>query len=378
MSYELVYTSAPQGLRKGASGFCTVAATDGMPRLLYDKMESLSGYNHIRNVTGDPPVNHSHVTLRIQRTVYHVLSRVADAGVDHTHRSNKIAHHLALTSAEIERFPDGPASLFADHAFWYSEWDQEPQTFGGGRLPNAYGWSGADFSAWTAVFNDPGWAGLMAQSAVEGGKPVTVIVPQGEDVMELLNEALQLVAPRKRWSVGFSTYFFRLAPGTECQWRFVLDGTSEARKLRTRAPGLLIDPIGSTKEPPAGNPFVEAAREGQPESVIAAPAKTTTGRFNTQRDTDYSSRGSTDRGGRKRVSAGRRPDRRVSRRGQSSRRSRQEDIEHLEEYDDSSQVPETRSQTMVAKKTEVRLVIALAVIVLVILIYVGVEQFLLG
>ena len=33
---------------------------------------------------------------------------------------------------------------------------------------------------------------------------------------------------------------------------------------------------------------------------------------------------------------------------------------------------------MVAKKTEVRLVIALAVIVLVILIYVGVEQFLLG
>ncbi|MGB4737685.1 MAG: hypothetical protein WBH50_05815, partial [Fuerstiella sp.] len=71
MSFELVYTSARRGLRPGASGFCTVAATDGIPRALQDKLESLSGYSYTESLAGSvPPVNHSHMTVRIQRTVY--------------------------------------------------------------------------------------------------------------------------------------------------------------------------------------------------------------------------------------------------------------------------------------------------------------------
>ncbi len=70
MSFELVYTSARRGLREGASGFCTVAATDGMPRALHEKLESLSGYSRTEAATGaEPPVNHSHMTIRIQRNI---------------------------------------------------------------------------------------------------------------------------------------------------------------------------------------------------------------------------------------------------------------------------------------------------------------------
>ena len=334
-------------------------------------METLSGYNHLRNPSGEPPVNFSHVTVRIQRTVYHILSRVGDAGIDHTRRSNKIAHHLALTEAEAERFRDGPASLFADHAFWYSEWDQDPETFPGGRVPNAYGWTGSDFSTWTAVFNDPGWAGLLAQATAEGNKPATVIVPQGEDVMELLNEALQLVAPNKRWRVGFSTYFSRLAPGTECQWRFVLDGTGDARKLRSRAPGILIDPMGTSKEPPDDNPFVAAAREGRPQSVHAQSSGSS--RRTSGAGTSRRSSGSADGGHRRPTSTvRRRPQRNIPRPTGARQRARENDLEYLEEYDDSPS--KARSKPRPGKSLEVRIVIGLAAAVLAILIYVGIQQ----
>ena len=42
--YELVYTSTPQGLLTGRSGFTTVALTDGFPPNLIASIENLSGY----------------------------------------------------------------------------------------------------------------------------------------------------------------------------------------------------------------------------------------------------------------------------------------------------------------------------------------------
>ena len=165
MSFELVYTSAPRGLRDGASGFCTVAATEGIPRLLHEKMESLSGYSRSEVMAGiEPPVNHSHLSVRIQRTVYHIVSRIGDAGIDYSGRTNKIAHHLALTSDEILRFPAGPASLLSDYAFWHTEWTSDPETLPSGNVPNAYAEGVSDFDTWEAIFGDAGWAGVLGQA----------------------------------------------------------------------------------------------------------------------------------------------------------------------------------------------------------------------
>ena len=44
MSHELFYTSAPRGLRRGSNGYCTVAATRGLPPLLGQQLERLSDY----------------------------------------------------------------------------------------------------------------------------------------------------------------------------------------------------------------------------------------------------------------------------------------------------------------------------------------------
>ena len=330
MSFELVYTSARRGLKEGASGFCTVAATDGIPRPLHEKLESLSGYSHTEAATGaEPPVNHSHLTIRIQRNFYHVVSRIGDAGIDYTGRTNKIAHHLALSEAEAAGFPQGPAALFADYGFWHTDWDGEPEAIPPGRIPSSYVEPVEGFGTWAEVFGDAGWAGVLGHAVANGLKPVSIIVPNPDDTMKMLHEALLLVSPRDRWKVCFSTYFSRLAPGTQCHWRFVLDGTTEARKLRARSLGLLVDPRGSTGEPPDGNPFVEAARDDEPNRVHSVARSTS-------RRGDAAS-GRADRGGnmsRTPRSGHRRPTQSRHPSSPGARRPSIRDLEYVEEYDD--------------------------------------------
>ncbi len=100
MSQELLYTSAPRGLKPGSSGFCTVASTQGMAAPLASALESLSAYRHVFR-PGDPqvhrnPIAYSHVRLNAGGRTYCVLSRVADYGQDYSGRTNKLAHHVAL------------------------------------------------------------------------------------------------------------------------------------------------------------------------------------------------------------------------------------------------------------------------------------------
>lgn len=266
MSFELVYTSARRGLRVGASGFCTVAATEGIPRTLQDKLESLSGYRHEESFAGrEPPINYSHTTVRIQRTIYHILSRVGTASKDHTRRSNKIAHHLALTSSELGQFTE-PVSVFADDGFWIDEWNSEPEWLDPHRRPDYLPDGPGGFETWEHVFGDAGWAGLLGEAISDGFKSVNIIVPRNRDALPLLQEAMQLVKPEHRWKVCFSTHFSRQVSGTQCHWRVALDGSEEARKLRARSQSVLLD-AAATRRLPTDNAFVEAARSGRPESV---------------------------------------------------------------------------------------------------------------
>ena len=113
MAFELLYTSAPQGLQPGVSGFCTVAMTRGLPSALAEKLESLSAYRAIF-APSDPqahlnPITHSHVRLQVAGRSYHVLSRIGPAGLDYSDRPNKFAHHLVLEPRELPA--GGPAWL---------------------------------------------------------------------------------------------------------------------------------------------------------------------------------------------------------------------------------------------------------------------------
>jgi len=261
LSFEVVYTSSPRGLRDGDRGFCTVAATPGIPRKLQETLESLSGYRHaFAASSSDNPVNYAYAILQIQREPHYVLSRIADAGNDYSGRGNKMAHHLALSAEELRRIEVAPHALLADPRFWFKQWNREPQALPAGRMPQPHKCGAAACGTWQAVFGDAGWAGMLAGAVQQDPQPVFVILPSGRGSLALVAEALSLVSRRDHWKICFSTYYTRAVAGTKCHWRFLLDGTAEADAARAKPAGILVDPAGGRQRPPDDDPYVQAAR----------------------------------------------------------------------------------------------------------------------
>ena len=100
MSQELLYTSAPHGLKPGSRGFCTVLSTQGMTAPLASALEGLSGYRPVFP-PGDEqhdlnPITWSHVTMAVAGRTSHILSRVAEYGLDYSQRTNKLAELFSL------------------------------------------------------------------------------------------------------------------------------------------------------------------------------------------------------------------------------------------------------------------------------------------
>ncbi len=238
MAYELVYTSAEQGLKKGSSGFCTVACTRGMPRNLINKLESLSGYDAVfpphHEKSDLNPTSYSHYRFTVGNRDWSFLSRVAFAGVDHTNRSNKLATHLVLNKQE--RPTSGPAWLLHDRGVVRGSWDgstgfieKERNVPQGHIEPQVC-------ERWGKHMQDPGWGGVLADAFMENPKkPSFVIFEPGMDVLPLVAETVRLLPPQWRWNVTFNTYFTSLPMGTDCAWRFCLpdaDVLKQARRMK--------------------------------------------------------------------------------------------------------------------------------------------------
>src|SRR5690606_6997867 len=78
VSYQLLYTSAKRGLEPGKSGFCCVARDRDIPPDLALELERLSRFEAPRQGLSPRVLRHRIVELR--SGIYHVLSRLQDAG----------------------------------------------------------------------------------------------------------------------------------------------------------------------------------------------------------------------------------------------------------------------------------------------------------
>ena len=277
MSQEIIYTSAQKGLRSGSFGFCTVCSTAGMEPNMADFLEGISAYPHPYKPpdpkTNDNPVNYSHIIWTIGGQRFHVLSRVCDAGLDYTGRTNLLAHHVALTRREAEAAAGGPAWVLSDDNFTVSQWDGQLKTLPG-RRPRMDDSNLEVCRHWQQAAGDAGYAGVLAESCLEkAGRPVTVIYKPGTDVLALVREALSLLPVEKRWSVTFSTFYTKIYSSFECQWRFIFSGSPDAAAARKNPHSLVIDLAGATPPKPAsGGKLVTAARNGFiADSPAAAP-----------------------------------------------------------------------------------------------------------
>ena len=271
MTHELLYTSAQQGLKPGSYGFCTVIATEGLTKVLQDRLESLSGYEHAYALTDRNshanPVNYSHLIVTVANLKLHVLSRVADAGADYSGRSNKLAHHVVLRQDELTAA--GPASAIATPGICRTTFDGVARTLPQGvQIPSAPR-PPAICTAWANICGDAGWAGFLAEQTLKNPtRPVTLIFAPDSDVLPLVVEAMSLLPADRQWRTTFSTFFTKLPAGVDCQWRFVLDGTAAADQARRN---LQAPPIDLTRrsQVPVEGPLVEAARTGR--QPILAP-----------------------------------------------------------------------------------------------------------
>lgn len=277
MIFELVYTSAPEGLFPGNTGFSVVECSRNMDAALRRQLESLSAYTplyaHYDSRARRNPVNYAHRIIESGGQSWHVLSRICFNGLDYTQRSNQLASHIALTPDELPGLPGGPAALFfQENLFRDESWrirtgylehppvlrNISPQT---GRC-----------TTWEQMTGDAGWAGVVAESFLADSRKKVWIVfdPERSDCnLRLLNEALMLLPAYMRWNVTFSTYFTELPANTICHWRFCPPGSAVLQQAgRNPAANLVID-LTACPGRAQGGTLVEAARTGKPPEVAA-------------------------------------------------------------------------------------------------------------
>ncbi|MEA4862280.1 MAG: hypothetical protein AB7F40_11870 [Victivallaceae bacterium] len=268
MAYELIYTSAKRGIRIGESGFCTVAHTNGLAANLIPYLEGLSAYKpyfpHYDANAWANPVSFSHCVCEFSGRTLHILSRIGFCGLDHTKRSNKLAHHLVLSVDEAARVSGGPTAVLKQPGLMLSRWDADPML-----IPTQKDILRSDIPPrvareWGKYAGDPGWAGVLAQRFIDApGKPVFIIFdPQRHtNMLDLMEEALLLLPVGLRWQVSFNTYFTTLPAGTRCNWRCCPPNSDALREAR-RTPGtMILDLTKPMVKAPGGN-LVEAARSG--------------------------------------------------------------------------------------------------------------------
>lgn len=264
MHAELLYTSAPQGLKQGSRGFCTVLSTQGMPANLAQRLEALSMYRHVFS-PGDPnavnnPVCHAHLRFSLAGKQVNLISRIADYGLDYSQRTNKLAHHIVVSHPLP---PCGPATLLSQPGVMRQAWDGKCETVPTSpQLPSLTAPTSA-CQAWAKVTGDAGWGGVVANAWLKPGSKTVWLVfseSQSRSLLEMIGESIALLPSSTRWQATFSTYFTNLPPDVDCKVRCVLAGSEEARLAKAR--GLVIDLTSNLGQAPDG-PEVAAARSGK-------------------------------------------------------------------------------------------------------------------
>lgn len=197
MPLALVFTSAPQGLAPGRSGFCTVARHAEMPERLAALLEGL----------GTPHAVPGSATYTLRRLEaggkgWYVLSRFTAGGLDYTRRDNRLAHHLAFDEAEVAALPP-PADVAARWPGWISEWQGGPRWLEPAKMQLAPGRALVPCAAWRRA------TGTGAKAAWLAGEFAAIdaclLNAQGTPaLLELMAESGALLG-RAAWDAAFTT-----------------------------------------------------------------------------------------------------------------------------------------------------------------------------
>ena len=227
MPQQLIYTSSPRGLTSGRSGHCTVARSAIMRDALMLHLEKLSYYTH-HSLSGgiEQPIYCCRI-VDIRGSRYHVLSRMQDAGLDFTGRTNFIAHHLIFTPEELRDFPTPPIILLKWPG-WVNKWQGEPALLENedwSEISNHAGFTLIPAKNWQLITGDAinGYALLESQPGVL----FLVDSISNEQVLTLFAESMELLEVRDTrrnfrttsWQYTFTTSIQEQDNLADFRWR---------------------------------------------------------------------------------------------------------------------------------------------------------------
>ncbi len=275
MPQQLIYTSAPRGVIAGRSGHCTVARSAAMRDALMLQLEKLSYYQHLSLSGGQERPIYCCRALDLRGSRYHVLTRIQDAGLDFTGRTNFVAHHLIFTPEEIRLFASPPVILRA-WSGWVNSWAKDPELFENenwsslASLPTA----SAPAITWQQLTGDaPNGYGLLE---VRSGVAFRVDNITDDRVLTLFGESLELLElrdPRRdfrasRWQFTFTTSMQEQDNPADFRWRCLHSDNPAANRFAGPDTRALTD----VRVAKATNEEALFARAGrQPPRFVAPP-----------------------------------------------------------------------------------------------------------
>jgi len=276
MPQQLIYTSAPRGVVAGRSGHCTVARSSTMRDALALQLEKLSYYQHLSLAGGKERPIYCCRVIDIRSSRFHVLSRIQDAGLDFTGRTNFLAHHLVFTPEEVRQMPLPPLIL-SRWSGWVKMWSQEPQLFEHedwsslGKISAA---SGVPAANWKKLTGDAINAYGLLELRV--GSTVRVDNHAEEQILALFGESLELLElrdPRRdfratAWQYTFTTSLQEQDNPADFRWRCLHSDNPASN----RSAGPDCRPISEVRAARVTNEEAVFARSGrQPPRFVVQP-----------------------------------------------------------------------------------------------------------
>ena len=272
MPQQLIYTSSERGLVVGRSGYCTVACSEGMREALQSRLEQLSQYEHA-TIAGRHPAICAYRVIAIRGARFHVLSRMVDAGLDFTSRTNFTAHHLVFDPAEVASMASPPL-VFLHWDGWRDKWAGEPQWLRNEHWGNLYSLPAPSLAPclnWQALTGDAANAAALLDA-----RPETFLADGLDHTrsLALLAETLAVQVARpgggQAWQTPFTTFLQEGDDAADFRWRLVYSATPAHARLLVA--GLAPRPLRELRAGQVDELTVAYARSGpQPLQITAQP-----------------------------------------------------------------------------------------------------------
>ncbi len=260
-----------------------MARSESLRDALTLRLEQLSYYEHRSLAGGREQAVCTHRIVDIRGTRFHVLSRIQDAGLDFTNRTNFIAHHLVLPPGELSKLP--ASSVILQHwDGWKRAWQEEPRLLTGEDWSSLYSLTGQSHmpaQTWARVTGDA----VHALGLVDNTGPVFLNTDglTEQEVLTLFTESLETLEAREGvtdyhaagWQMTYTTSLQEQDPPADFRWRCVTSDSPIFRKLVGNGQSPMALPtLRATRFTPQEAAFARNGR--QPLSVICQPTAVTT------------------------------------------------------------------------------------------------------